>query len=545
MNNNSKTSSDSLKATFDNSKDTEKINITGFRNHLKQNAEKTKVKPHEEILADVMLSLEKVDYKKKAFPEIEELQNKQHELFQFVAIQTDKNSDECKAKRDKIKEISEKISTMKLMEKHFLIISVNEIIRIAQIKKMGLCLNRDLVYLYNGEFWKSIEKKTFEKFLGEASQKMGVGKYTAQYFQFREKLYKQFTATGYLPIPNKPKDKVLINLKNGTFEISESPTLRPFDHSDFMRYQLPFAFDPEATASKFRAYLNQVLPEKDKQAILCEYLGYIFIPTVKLKLEKVLFLYGGGANGKSVLYDIIRALLGEQNTSEYSLQSLTDINGYSRAQIADKLVNYASELSGKLESSKFKSLASGEPMEARLPYRDPFIMQDYAKLIFNTNELPKDVEFTHGFFRRFLIIPFDVTIPEHEQNKGLANEIIEEELPGVFNWVLTGLKRLLVNKKFSESPSIDKALNEFKTESDTVKRFLEEFEYMPDQENKILLKNLYPNYKEFAFDDGNRVLSKSNFKKRLELNKIQVKRESAGLQVYVSQNQHEYGSVGL
>jgi len=180
-----------------------------------------------------------------------------------------------------------------------------------------------------------------------------------------------------------------------------------------------------------------------------------------------------------------------------------------------------------------------------LLYRDPFIMQDYAKLIFNTNELPKDVEFTHGFFRRFLIIPFDVTIPEHEQNKGLANEIIEEELPGVFNWVLTGLKRLLVNKKFSESPSIDKALNEFKTESDTVKRFLEEFEYMPDQENKILLKNLYPNYKEFAFDDGNRVLSKSNFKKRLELNKIQVKRESAGLQVYVSQNQHEYGSVGL
>jgi hypothetical protein len=65
---------------------------------------------------------------------------------------------------------------------------------------------------------------------------------------------------------------------------------------------------------------------------------------------------------------------------------------------------------------------------------------------------------------------------------------------------------------------------------------LEENEYLADLENKILLGVLYDAYKGFAFDDGNRVLSKSNFKKRLELNKIQVKRESAGWQVYVSQN---------
>jgi putative DNA primase/helicase len=247
-------------------------------------------------------------------------------------------------------------------------------------------------------------------------------------------------------------------------------------------------------------------------------------------------LYGGGANGKSVLYDIIRALLGRQNTSEYSLQSLTDVNGYSRAQIADVLVNYAGEINGKLESSRFKTLASGEAIEARLPYRDPFIIENYAKFVFNTNELPKEVEFTHGFFRKFLIIPFDVTIPESEQNKGLANEIIKDELPGVLNWVLTGLKRLLTNRKFSDSPSADRALNEFRNESDTVKRFLEENEYLADSQNKILLGALYDAYKSFAFEDGNKVLSKSNFKKRLELNRIQVKRESAGWQVYVSQN---------
>jgi putative DNA primase/helicase len=75
-------------------------------------------------------------------------------------------------------------------------------------------------------------------------------------------------------------------------------------------------------------------------------------------------------------------------------------------------------------------------------------MTDYAKLIFNCNELPKDVEQTEAYFRRFLIIPFNVTIPEHEQDKELAKKIIDNELSGVFNWVLSGLKRLLMQQRF-------------------------------------------------------------------------------------------------
>ncbi|MDO6437132.1 phage/plasmid primase, P4 family [Cyclobacterium sp. 1_MG-2023] len=515
------------------------INKKGFEDHLKEIKKEAQTKLHKEVLKELMECLEKVNYLEKAFPKLTELNNRVKALFDYCGNPKNKNKEDFKGKEEELKLLKAEINSMKLMEKHLLIISVNEIQKMAKRKKFGLCINRDFIYLYNGEFWKSIDKKEFEKFLGEASEKMGVGKFTAEYFLFREKLYKQFTATGYLPAPNKPKDKVLINLNNGTFEISNKPILRSFDPVDFMRYQLPFSYDAKAEAPKFENYLNRVLPEEDKQKVLAEFLGYIFIPASQLKLEKALFLYGGGANGKSVLYDIIKALLGNQNTSEYTLQSLTDSNGYYRAQIADKLANYATEISGKLESSKFKSLASGEPMEARLPYKDPFIIEDYAKLIFNTNELPKDVEFTNAFFRRFIIIPFEVRIPEKEQNKELANEIIKDELPGVFNWVLDGLRRIVENRKFSESPSIDKALNEFRTESDTVKRFIEENEYLPDLQKKILLKELYPEYKQFAFDEGNRVLSKPNFKKRLESLKIQVRRESDGIQVYISLNKNE------
>src|SRR4029078_2469053 len=118
-----------------------------------------------------------------------------------------------------------------------------------------------------------------------------------------------------------------------------------------------------------------------------------------------------------------------------------------------------------------------EAVEARCPYGMPFIMAEYAKLIFNCNELPKDVEQTNAYFRRFLIVPFNVTIPEDEQDKELSKKIIANELSGIFNWVLDGLKRLLVQKNFSNSDAIDQQLKEYEKNSDSVRMFLEDEGY--------------------------------------------------------------------
>lgn len=120
----------------------------------------------------------------------------------------------------------------------------------------------------------------------------------------------------HLPKPEFAKDSVYINLKNGTFEITPHHTkLRPFNPQDFITYQLGFDYNPEAKMPLFEAYLNKVLPDKSSQKVLAEYLGYVFIRPSYLKLEKTLLLHGSGANGKSVFYEIVRKLLGEQNTS--------------------------------------------------------------------------------------------------------------------------------------------------------------------------------------------------------------------------------------
>ncbi len=58
---------------------------------------------------------------------------------------------------------------------------------------------------------------------------------------------------------------------------------------------------------------------------------YLFIKKEVIKFEKTLILFGGGANGKSVFFEILNALLGTENFSSYSLQCLTNDNGYYRA----------------------------------------------------------------------------------------------------------------------------------------------------------------------------------------------------------------------
>ena len=425
----------------------------------------------------------------------------------------------------------------KLSQKHFLVLAIENVIHVAEKHQWGLCKHHDFIYLFNGTHWAELDNETFQKFLGHAAEKMGVPTFSARYFRFRKQLYEQFLATAYLDPKPPLAEKVLINLKNGTFEVStENTFLRPFDRSDFLTYQLPFEYNPEAKAPLFDTYINRVLPDKASQLVLAEYLGYVFIKhgSNRLKEEKALILYGTGANGKSVFFEIVSALLGNENTSNYSLQSLTDNSGYYRAKLANKLVNYGSEINGKLESSLFKQLVSGEPVEARLPYGNPLVLRQYAKLIFNCNELPKDVEHTNAYFRRFLIIPFDVTIPAEEQDKQLHTKIIERELSGVFNWVLEGLNRLLGQTKFTDCDVAKQTLEQYKSQSDSVKMFMEENDYNRSPSNYILIKELYSEYQIFCSEDGFKPVNKTNFKKRLKGYQVLIERRNVGHVAYLS-----------
>jgi putative DNA primase/helicase len=487
-----------------------------------------------DILEKLLDQIKPIDFKVLAYPEIIEIRERLKELKQYALSEDGSFNKENETELKEYQKLNKKINSFKLSKPHFLILVVEQLQVVAISNKWGLCKKNGFIYLFNGAYWNEIDKEQFQFFIGKVALKMGVDKFRGKIHTFKEDLYKQFLSDSYLPTPKRDKNSVLINLQNGTFELkANSQKLRDFQQKDFITHQLPFEYDPEAKAPLFKKYLSEVLPDNDKQRVLAEYCGYIFIRSSVLKLEKMLILYGFGANGKSVFFEIINELLGIENVANYSLKSLTNDNGYFRAKIANKLVNYASEINGKLETDVFKQMASGEPIEARLPYGEPFTINEYAKLIFNCNTLPKEVEHTNAFFRRFLIIGFDVTIPEDKQDKELAKKIIQNELSGVFNWILEGLQRLMKQKNFSKCEAIEKARQNYMKESDSVQTFLDDNGYKIDVNEYTAVKELYSYYRMFCIEDGFKPVNKSNFMKRLRHHKVLVERKSNGFVAYV------------
>lgn len=399
-----------------------------------------------------------------------------------------------------------------IKQKHIIVIIVDEVLSVARQNSWGLAVQNDFIYVYNGEFWLTLDRNEFKLFLAKAAEKMGYEEIECKYYKFRNELYSQFLSVAYMPPPEGETDKTLINLKNGTLEVTpQGFKLRDFCRNDFLTYQLPFDYKRSARRTRFQQYLNKVQPDPDAQKILSEYVGYVF--TRHLKLEKFLLLYGSGANGKSVFFDILNALLGKENISNFSLANLNE--EHNRAMIVNKLLNYGSEIRGKIDVDILKQMASGEPIQARLKYGNSFITDRYAKLAFNCNELPAQVEHTEAFFRRFLILPFDVIIPEGERNPALAKEIIANELPGVLNWILGGLEHLLKNKKFSDCKKVKTAINTYRKESDSVLLFLEEEGYRHSVEANTEQSFLFGEYRRFCLDSNYRYVSVRNFRKRL------------------------------
>lgn len=415
-----------------------------------------------------------------------------------------------------------------LMQKHKIYAVVKHLLLTAQNKKWNLCKRFDYVYVYNGSYWRQCNKDDFRNFLSEAAIKMGMPDYEARIYDFSDKLLKQFLSDAHLSEPIVEKGNVLININNGTFRFTpEGWALHEFNPDDFLTHQLPFDYNENAKCPLFENYLLKVLPDPESRLVLQEFAGFIF---TNLNLEKILVLLGGGGNGKSVYFNVINALMGKDNVLNYPLGMFG--HEYNRAKLTNILVNYSSEKGFDLHPDTFKALISGEPLQAREPYGKPFTIYNKVKFIINCNELPRETESTEAYFRRFLIVPFDVKISEEDKDIDLAEKIIAAELPGVFNWVLQGLKRIIEQKQFTHCQKADNALHDFRKQADSVQLFVEENHFISSETNKEPLKPLYNEYKEFCKEDNYKPLGKNRFSRRLESKGFQPTRMNDGSTAY-------------
>lgn len=269
----------------------------------------------------------------------------------------------------------------------------------------------------------------------------------------------------------------LFNLQNGTFNLK---TLEIQEHkkSDNISRLAPYDYKPHATCPLFLKYLDRIFKNrKERKEETISYLqravGYTL---TGLTQEQCLFLlYGSGANGKSVFLDVLNALTGEYGTVAQS-KSFTTNHGEINNDIAalsGKRMVCASENSSdtNLDESLIKQLTGGEEICARFLHQEFFTYKPKFKIWWGFNHPPAINDMTNSIWRRIKIIPFEEILPENEWDKKLAEKLISSELPGIFNWAISGLREYY--KAGLNPPTVvTKATSDYKMEQDILHDFV-------------------------------------------------------------------------
>jgi P4 family phage/plasmid primase-like protien len=263
------------------------------------------------------------------------------------------------------------------------------------------------------------------------------------------------------------------NLANGVLKL-DSMELEAHDPKYGFRSVLGHQYDPKATCPRFDKFLDEVTQgDKEKAAVLMEFAAYAFsgMPYVH---HKALILTGEGANGKSTFLNVLKKLAGHSAYSSLMLNQLSQ--EYSLAFMVGKLFNVAEETPTRslMDTSNFKNLSAGGSYMAREPYKKPIqVDNNTTKFIMACNELPALTDFSGGIERRFLIVSFDAVFKGAAVDPYLEEKLLEE-LPGIFNRVVEGYKRLIDQKGFTRLDSSDEHVKNYMNSHNSSYQFYDE-----------------------------------------------------------------------
>lgn len=249
-----------------------------------------------------------------------------------------------------------------------------------------------------------------------------------------------------------------VAFRNCVYDVATGRCHR-FSKDDVITCGLPYAFDAKGECGGWERFLAEVLPDEGTRMALQEFFGMCFVDRARYSIEKFALLIGSGANGKSVICEVIKAVLGGDvmvdNLSPDQLQDpkqVVSLNG--------KLLNIAPDVRrGAAFDSCLKALSSSQVVKGWAMYKGSQEVK-CPPLAFALNELPVFKDMTFGFFRRILLFNFEYTVPEERQDKTLAARLIATEASGIFKWVMEGRRRLIANGgKFTRSERMEAATN--------------------------------------------------------------------------------------
>jgi len=299
-------------------------------------------------------------------------------------------------------------------------------------------------------------------------------------------------------IDNNPKNKYIINMKNGLYNIKTGELTAHTEEYISLR-QIPVNYNPTANAPKFRKFMSEIVTPEDAQVLL-EFIGYSLI--FDIKHDQAIMLQGTGANGKSILLQFIIALHGEENICSTSLQRLCE-DRFALSELYGKPLNVFADLSddGIKDDAMFKNISSGDMITAQKKFGQPFQFTNSARQIYSVNDVPPVHKKTFAFFRRWILLCFPYTFVdnpapdtnERKIGKGLLDALLTpEELSGAFNLVIECMKHMLAKGKYSYASTVADVTELYTLKSDPVKAFTDR--YTDASEYHISVQEMYDGY---------------------------------------------------
>ncbi|MEU5196084.1 phage/plasmid primase, P4 family [Streptomyces scabiei] len=239
------------------------------------------------------------------------------------------------------------------------------------------------------------------------------------------------------------------------------------------------------------------------------------------------FLYGAGANGKSVLLEVTMQILGDYANAappgflmekgkfaEHSTE-LTELHG--------RRIVVCSELkpNDKFNEARVKLLTGGDSITARRMRQDFMTFTPTHKLWLLGNHRPEVGTGGHAFWRRMRIIPFERRVPDERKIDNLAAELVAEEGPGILQWLIDGARQYLSTRDpLTGPPSVRIATAAYETTEDHIGRFITErctkgADGRPDPDLRVEQKLLYDAYGRWCSDEGIRASTPRAFASRI------------------------------
>lgn len=392
--------------------------------------------------------------------------------------------------------------------------------------RVSYCQDENLWYVYNGKFWEAdIQKTNMMKLTKELANtmKMITKSYVSSDSNYDKQLQQAVKRLGNIStkqsmitasqceVARLKKDyntrRDILIVKNGVVDLRTGELLDFSPEYYSTQAVVDINYNPKASEpTRFLQFLDEIFAgDKELVEYLLRFLGYCL--TGEVKESKFLICYGSGANGKSVLFNLIRDVMGMYSDSMAPSGILKKRNSdgpnSSVMKIRDTRMVTIDELQkyDELDTGLVKNITGGasEKINVREMYGRAQSFEFAFKLILNTNFLPRLNWMDNAMNRRVVVIPFDVVFTDEKQDRSLPYKLQKEK-----EQILNLLIKMAVEyyqHGLPEIPEASKAAFKKATLADCPLKayFDEEIEITRDKGDMIQAQAFYDSFLQWAY----------------------------------------------